>query len=71
MMVSLRERLQQLYRRQHLQRQIDLLVQSSTHRHERVDSYEEAKIEAFLTSKEVDASPIGNSDVSAAKAFRR
>jgi hypothetical protein len=39
----------------------------------RVDSYEEAKIEAFLTSEEVDANPIGNSDVSAAiaEAFRR
>lgn len=74
-MVSLRERLQKLYTRQHLQRRIDLLVESSTHPYGRmkVNSYEEAKIEAFLTSEEVDANPIGNSDVSAAiaEAFRR
>jgi hypothetical protein len=61
-MVSLRERLQKLYTRQHLQRRIDLLVESSTHPYGRmrVDSYEEAKIEAFLTSEEVDANPIGS-----------
>ena len=37
-MVSLRERLQKLYTRQHLQRRIDLLVESSTHPYGRMKS---------------------------------
>ena len=65
-MVSLRERLQQLYRRQQLQRRIDLMVESSTHPRGgmRIDSSEEAKVETFRTSEEVDANPIGSSDLS-------
>jgi hypothetical protein len=75
-MVSSRQRFQTLSRREHLQRRIDQLVESSTHPYgrTRVDSDAEAKIEALRDSEDVpDANSIGNSDVAAAiaEAFRR
>jgi hypothetical protein len=74
-MVSSRQRFQTLSRRQHLQRRIDQLVESSTHPYgrTRVESYEEGKIEALRDSEDVQANPIGNRDVAAAiaEAFRR
>ena len=74
-MVSLRERLQQLYRRQQLQRRIDLLVEEldPSSWGDANDSSEEAKVETFRTSEEVDANPIGSSDLSVAlvEAFGR
>jgi hypothetical protein len=75
-MVSSRQRFQTLSRRERLQRRIDQLVESSTqpYARTRVDSYEEAKLEALRDGEDVqDANPIGNSDVAAAiaEAFRR
>ncbi len=73
MVVSLQERLQILWRRQRLQRRIDLLVSNPPYGGMDRDSSKTDWIDPFLRSKEPQDDPLVNSDVEAAiaEAFRR